>query len=359
MFTKFVLTFSLLLALSAFAQPDVGKTIFDPFFIFCGSRNCYDILGVDRSDNITTISKAYRQLSRTVHPDKVHPDKRVNVTEEFRLITKAHEVLKGNESRKNFDFYLDHPRQYYKATGKHAFRALPKLPFLVSVLLILVFATAVNHIYSEVKRKQDTESWVERIKNVGKKNAEPEVSTKAAKKAAAYFEKAVQEFKRQFASLQQAIPEGDAMVNSPSFATCCNMVLDNDPESPIRKPTYPKDLVIVKFFTVWPSSILTWAQTYYRRHLSGIPLSDDDKIAMARDMISQLVWDELSEEDRKDVVARGVWESDAYDQWIQDRLYTVKTEVLTKTQAKKQSRQAEMEQKQLNDKHGSRKPKIA
>ena len=50
--------------------------------------------------------QSYRQLSLTEHPDK---NKAENATATFQKITKAFEVLTGNESRKLFDYYLDHP----------------------------------------------------------------------------------------------------------------------------------------------------------------------------------------------------------------------------------------------------------
>jgi DnaJ-class molecular chaperone len=43
----------------------------------------------------------------TEHPDK---SKAANATEVFRKISKAYEVLMGNESKTLFDYYLDHPR---------------------------------------------------------------------------------------------------------------------------------------------------------------------------------------------------------------------------------------------------------
>lgn len=75
--------------------------------IFCGSQNCYDILGVPVNSTIKDIKKSYRKLSLTHHPDK---SKDANATENFRFITKAFEVLTGNESRPLFDYYLAHPR---------------------------------------------------------------------------------------------------------------------------------------------------------------------------------------------------------------------------------------------------------
>ena len=76
--------------------------------VFCGSANCYEILGVTRDAPIKDIKKAYRKLSLSHHPDK-NKDKE-NATETFRLISKAYEVLNGNESRPLFDYYLDHPK---------------------------------------------------------------------------------------------------------------------------------------------------------------------------------------------------------------------------------------------------------
>jgi len=46
----------------------------------------------------------------TEHPDK---SKAANATEVFRKISKAYEVLMGNESKTLFDYYLDHPRVCY------------------------------------------------------------------------------------------------------------------------------------------------------------------------------------------------------------------------------------------------------
>ena len=46
--------------------------------------------------------------------------------ETFRIITKAYKVLTGNESKALFDYYLDHPRDYFKVSGHHYIRAVPK-----------------------------------------------------------------------------------------------------------------------------------------------------------------------------------------------------------------------------------------
>ena len=106
-----VLLLGILLLLAVQEGVAVAKDgdIWDPFDVFCGKRDCYSVLGVDRSANSTVISKAYRKLSRAAHPDKIRGDAEVKAkaTEAFRVLAKANEVLQGNESRPNFDIYLD------------------------------------------------------------------------------------------------------------------------------------------------------------------------------------------------------------------------------------------------------------
>ena len=68
--------------------------IWDPLEVFCGSRDCYSLLGVENDANSTTISKAYRKISRATHPDKVRdPSQKANATEQFRIVAKAYEIL--------------------------------------------------------------------------------------------------------------------------------------------------------------------------------------------------------------------------------------------------------------------------
>jgi hypothetical protein len=77
--------------------------------IFCGEANCYDIIGVPRTASFEEIRKSYRKLSIAHHPDKHSGSAAANATVNFQRISKAYEVLKGNESRPLFDYYLDHP----------------------------------------------------------------------------------------------------------------------------------------------------------------------------------------------------------------------------------------------------------
>lgn len=65
-------------------------------------RDYYDVLGVQRGADDTTIKKAFRQLARELHPD-VSEDPEAEVR--FREVAEAYEVLSKAETRELYDRY--------------------------------------------------------------------------------------------------------------------------------------------------------------------------------------------------------------------------------------------------------------
>ena len=116
----------------------VVSAIEDPLGIFCGSEDCYAVLGLSRAEATPkSIKKAYRRISLLYHPDK---NKNDNATELFRQVSKAAEVLGDEEQRELYDYYLDHPSQYYRVSGVHFYKSIPKtdVRYIVAGVVILL-----------------------------------------------------------------------------------------------------------------------------------------------------------------------------------------------------------------------------
>ena len=82
--------------------------------IYCGSSNCYDVLGVTRDSSKSEISRNYRKLAKKFHPDLHKGEEAKKVAEEeFKKIATAYEILKDEEARTDYDYMLDNPDKYY------------------------------------------------------------------------------------------------------------------------------------------------------------------------------------------------------------------------------------------------------
>ena len=66
-------------------------------------RDYYEVLGVDKNADDSTIKKAYRKLAMQFHPDKNPDDKAAE--EKFKEASEAYEVLSDPEKKKLYDQY--------------------------------------------------------------------------------------------------------------------------------------------------------------------------------------------------------------------------------------------------------------
>jgi|DEB0MinimDraft_12_1074336.scaffolds.fasta_scaffold13889_3 translocation protein SEC63 len=111
----------------------------------------YEILGVASNAPISQVRKAYRKLSRTLHPDK-NPDnpKAVN---DFIQITKAYTIMTDESARENF-------AKYGNPDGPGNFQVGIALPatlqdkeqqiFILVVFFILLIFVVPGYFYSEL-----------------------------------------------------------------------------------------------------------------------------------------------------------------------------------------------------------------
>src|SRR5213082_2203846 len=67
------------------------------------TRDYYEVLGVPRDADDTTIKKAFRRLARELHPDVNRHDP--DAEEKFKEAAEAYEVLSDSERRATYDRY--------------------------------------------------------------------------------------------------------------------------------------------------------------------------------------------------------------------------------------------------------------
>ncbi|VDN04698.1 unnamed protein product [Thelazia callipaeda] len=80
--------------------------------LYCGTQSCYEVLNIERSKfTKSALGRAYRKLAAQYHPDKVVGSKKKEAEKKFHLIATAYETLKDDDTRVDYDHYLDHPEQ--------------------------------------------------------------------------------------------------------------------------------------------------------------------------------------------------------------------------------------------------------
>jgi len=121
--------------------------------LYCGKESCYDILNVTRDTPKAEISKSYRKLAAKFHPDRHKSEEgKKEAEEKFRAVAVAYETLKDEESRKNYDYLLDHPEEYYR----HYYyyyrnRVAPKVDVRLVIVATILIVSLVQYISARHK----------------------------------------------------------------------------------------------------------------------------------------------------------------------------------------------------------------
>jgi len=301
---------TLLIILAVLAT--MAAEIYDPLNVFCGSASCYDVLKINRNATGKEVKKAFRQLSLSLHPDK---NKEENATENFRVINKAFQVLSGNESRPLFDYYLDHPRDYFKVSGEHYIRNVPysdvRIVFTVVILLISWFM----HVMQNQKHERAVKFlYSATLNNLGVKNGGSKQTLELYRRASDRYDKEVRALK---AKGDKSVGKG-RMIKDPLFKEIVDQVVSEVKiEGGHRKPHW-KDSFAVQVL-IFPYTLVVWSNNYYRRYISSAPLPESEQYEIAAQKVGLGTWEEMSQDDRAGLVKRKIWLRESYDRWISER----------------------------------------
>ncbi|KAJ2328971.1 hypothetical protein GGI00_004058 [Coemansia sp. RSA 2681] len=108
----------------------------------------YELLGVEAKSPVTEINRAYRQLSKKYHPDKLGKlpgHKGESEKKRFQRITLAVNILRDSEMRKRYNFFRKNGVPVWRGTGYLYRRWRPG--FVTVVVGLLVFASGMQYLF--------------------------------------------------------------------------------------------------------------------------------------------------------------------------------------------------------------------
>lgn len=298
--------------------------IYDPLNVFCGSTSCYEVLKIPRNATAKEIKKAFRDIGKTMHPDK---NREKNATEVFRIYSKAFEVLTGNESKALFDYYLDHPRDYFTVSGEHYMRDVP----FSDVRVVLLGTCLLISWFFHVLQQQKYDKAVKFLKNaslnnLGMKGGGTKQTLELHRRATELYEA---QLKEKSGKLAKAATSKGKLAKDPVFQKCVDeVVAEVKIEGGYRKPGFD-DLFIVQVGRL-PYTTYLWGMKYHRRYISKTPLPIEEQIEMAREMVGLATWEELTEAEKTKLLEKKIWLHSVYDSWKTEKVAEMEKKVARK-----------------------------
>ncbi|KAH7640607.1 dnaj domain containing protein [Dermatophagoides farinae] len=130
--------------------------------LYCGQDNCYDVLKVTRETSKEEISRSYRSLARKWHPDLHRGEEaKAIATKQFQLIAQAYEVLRDDESRKDYDYMLDNPEEYYHHYYRYYRRVYaPKVDVRIVIVVTITLISIYQYYGSNSRYKEAIDYFV-------------------------------------------------------------------------------------------------------------------------------------------------------------------------------------------------------
>lgn len=118
----------------------------------------YSWLGLQKGPKLTPdeIAKAYRQLSRKLHPDKLRKgSKSVKKLAEqrFQRLSLVGNILKDRSLKRRYDYYLDKGFPKWKGTGYYYHQFRPGV--LLTIIILYLIVSTFHYISLRISRQQD------------------------------------------------------------------------------------------------------------------------------------------------------------------------------------------------------------
>jgi DnaJ family protein C protein 25 len=275
--------------------------------LYCGTKNCYEILGIDRSADAAAVRKAYRKLAVQYHPDKY---KGPDAQEKFVEISTAYEVLKDEEERANYDYMLDNPdevyRHYYHYYSK---RVTPKVDVRIVIAVTITVISVIQYIgwhhsyNTALNAALRMPMYRSKAKDIARERGLLDRKRKGVLK---------EELKAEEENtLRSILEENIDIVGGYSKPNVWDVLWFTILFSPYRLTLY----------VIW------YARWVWRYNIQREEYSDEDKIYITRKKLklTENRWKALSEEKRSELVVRELWVDTNFSEYKQEQEDEMKT----------------------------------
>lgn len=109
-----------------------------------------------RESTKNEISRQYRLLARSAHPD----NRETGDEEMFKVIATAYEILKDDDTRRDYDYMLDHPEAYYQNYYRYYRRKGPKVDIRLVVFSTISLISLAQYFVRRARYKEAVDYFV-------------------------------------------------------------------------------------------------------------------------------------------------------------------------------------------------------
>ncbi|XP_072260619.1 dnaJ homolog subfamily C member 25 [Pyxicephalus adspersus] len=271
--------------------------------LYCGQDVCYDVLGVNREATKAEIARAYRQLAKKYHPDRYRTnEERETAHNKFLLVATAYETLKDEETRRDYDYMLDHPEEYYRHYYHYYSRRLaPK----VDVRIVILVTVCVISIFQFYSWRSSYNEAIKYLSTVPKYRIQ---ATEIAKQQG-LLNRGKEKGKNR-KSKEEMREEDEEIIRD---------IIKNkiDIKGGYQKPQiYDILLFQIVLFPYYLFNYITWyVHWVYRFNIKGEEYGEEEKLFLIRRnmKMSQSQFDSLEEEKKKLFLEEELWKREAYE----------------------------------------------
>nr|XP_039273249.1 dnaJ homolog subfamily C member 25-like [Styela clava] len=281
--------------------------------MYCGEDTCYDVLGVTRDSSKSEISRSYRKLAREYHPDYVQnkgasPQEIEEAIEKFQQVATAYETLKDAQAKEEYDYYLDHPEEYYYNYYRYyrrkvnvdvryvIFGTITAISVFQYISWMTSYNTALNYMLHNTK-----------YRNMAKEEA---------KSRGLILEKSAQRKKDKFKTQEEKKEDENAILRK--------VIEENaDIKGGYQKPKI-SDVLWIQIFLL-PYHAITWTKFYarwfYRYSYLKDEYTEEDKIYKMRKnlKLTKMRWDVLEEKEKQLCTKRKLWINENAKQYMAEK----------------------------------------